>query len=253
MVRNSHVRRVQHVLEEEVPTIGHVSDAPRKLLCPALQFRILQLRDQVRALQRALDRCIAPRLSLLPPNPQQPLRFHGRKRQRASTLAGHESIGLLLVCLRDLGALALGIESPAMVGAEQRAVLLDPPFAQRGQSVWAGVLEHVPLVCRAVIPHDQVVAEQLDSMRLLLVQEFGGCKRIPLLLEVELLPRVPGLQLVRIFLVVYDPVLHSRLHEDARTRLWMWFSGKCIRTGGNRGSHNSWRKEGKACDAGDMQ
>mmetsp|Transcript_14774 Transcript_14774/g.50367 ORF Transcript_14774/g.50367 Transcript_14774/m.50367 type:complete len:502 (+) Transcript_14774:269-1774(+) len=230
MMRNSHVGRVEHVFHEEVPPIGHIPDAPGQLLCPSLQLRVLELCDQSWALQRALDGSIAPWPPLLPPHPQEPLRLHGRVRQGACSLARHEGLRLLLVCLRDESALAIGVKPPPVVGAEQRSVLLDPSLAQRSQTVGAGVLEHVPLVGRLVVPHDQVVTEELDVMRLLLVEELDDGKGVPLLLEVELLTRVPSIQLLCFLLVLHNPVLHTCLHADLRDSLRQGLPGKNARS-----------------------
>ena len=109
----------------------------------------------------------------------------------------------LAVGLRNLDTLAAIVEPPAVVGAHQGAVILHSPCSSRSyyysegsaeggtfrewsQSVGTHVLHGDPLSAFA-LPDGEELAEQLDSVRAVVVEVVGVLDRPPVLEPVECL------------------------------------------------------------------
>ena len=130
VVRHHRVRRVDGVLEKRRPPVGHVSHLPVVAIRSAGRLPVLahalNLRDDK---GRGHARFELGLFTALPPRPHQPLRLHARPGERARSRVGPDAIFLLLGRrLGHVGALAVAVEPPGVVRAEQGAVVLDSPL-----------------------------------------------------------------------------------------------------------------------------
>mmetsp|Transcript_14333 Transcript_14333/g.61462 ORF Transcript_14333/g.61462 Transcript_14333/m.61462 type:complete len:742 (-) Transcript_14333:2264-4489(-) len=193
VVRHHRVRRVDCVFEKRRPPVRHVPDLPvvpeRPARSRAALAHALDFGNQQRGSHRRLQLGVFPALA---PRPHQALRLHGGSCERARPRVRLDP--LLLLRRAGLGhvhALSFVVETPRVVRAKQRAVILDASLGERREAVRALVLEHAPLAF-AVFPHHQIDAQELRGVRLAGVQQVDHRDGVPLLGPVER-ARVGGL------------------------------------------------------------
>mmetsp|Transcript_5085 Transcript_5085/g.20425 ORF Transcript_5085/g.20425 Transcript_5085/m.20425 type:complete len:670 (-) Transcript_5085:2844-4853(-) len=193
VVRHHRVRRVDCVFEKRRPPVRHVPNLPvvaeRPARSRAALAHALDFGNQQRGSHRRLQLGVFPALA---PRPHQALRLHGGARERARPRVRLDA--LLLLRRAGLGhvhALSRVVETPRVVRAKQRAVVLDASLGERREAVRALVLEHAPLAF-AVFPHHQIDAQELRGVRLAGVQQVDHRDGVPLLGPVER-ARVGGL------------------------------------------------------------
>ena len=85
---------------------------------------------------------------------------------RQAGAPGPPVVGLGVVeRLRHALALAVAIETPAVVRAFEQPVVIDPPFAERHQTVGADIGEHPPAVVGGIPPDHQIPLQQREPTR----------------------------------------------------------------------------------------
>mmetsp|Transcript_15918 Transcript_15918/g.51853 ORF Transcript_15918/g.51853 Transcript_15918/m.51853 type:complete len:431 (-) Transcript_15918:107-1399(-) len=189
VVRGAEVGRVQGVLDHRVPAAGEVADAGRDLHLPVAVLarpRVVQLADERRGLEQRLDGGDRP-VGKDPDHAVGDLGGERRARRRALV-----PLPLALRRVRQVRARAGAVVAPAVVGTQQRPVVLDAALAQRAPPVRARVLERAPrprgLLAadgRAVVPEHEVQAQQLHLVGARRVHAVDDIHGVPVVEPVE--------------------------------------------------------------------
>mmetsp|Transcript_6363 Transcript_6363/g.18625 ORF Transcript_6363/g.18625 Transcript_6363/m.18625 type:complete len:411 (-) Transcript_6363:115-1347(-) len=186
VVGKRHMRAVQHILQQHVRRVRHISRHvdPHKVI----PFQCVADDNGGRVCTRVVS-C---------PHPDQALLlFHPPA--LPTTLGQHSSSPLLILedVLRQLRNLLtrsiLATERPSVVGALNASALIDTTLRKGRQPVGALVGHHRPGLPDVVPPQHERLPEELQSVRHGLVRHRGEGERVPLLRPGELLGLLPCL------------------------------------------------------------
>mmetsp|Transcript_151808 Transcript_151808/g.487136 ORF Transcript_151808/g.487136 Transcript_151808/m.487136 type:complete len:354 (+) Transcript_151808:613-1674(+) len=202
VVGHQEMRRVHGVLEEDIPTQLQVAQVHGELDPLLAEFRVVQLLDEGRLLGSALHD--AQRGGVRPDKEQAVLDTRGVDLALGAA-AAHVLLLQMLWGVGQVREVALPVEAPGVVGAEQATIVLHTALRERCLTVRARVLEDLPLAQhlfpvhrRAVVPDDDVQAHQLRLVRAPRVHAVEDVHRIPCLHPLELL--VGALILICLFI-----------------------------------------------------
>mmetsp|Transcript_140173 Transcript_140173/g.244135 ORF Transcript_140173/g.244135 Transcript_140173/m.244135 type:complete len:224 (-) Transcript_140173:526-1197(-) len=209
--------RVHHVLHEEVPPVRQVPQIPGRGPRTAIRLMCNELRDQPWGLLAGLTGGRGTWRPGLAPHPQDALPLLRGVGCGAGLRQPLQPAALLRARLGEGHTGSLPIEAPGVVSTQQTAILLDPPLAQRGPAVGAGVLKHTPgpsPICPSLVPPDhELLPQQLCTVRAPFVQDLSHVQGPPLLGPADCTPAAASAAGIK---VVGGPRAWGRPGQSAR-------------------------------------